>query len=675
MKRIIFRKRNFMMLFMSFSILLGITLKVEAAKKPVLLIQGVMETDIVELYKIASYDDGAATYTWTEPVQNWLTQKGSAYSELTPNRLRNLPETRALEFTGQLLIGLQTSLKGVEADISKTGEEEYEIQTAPGIYLILPIGTTRVYTLKWIVIEPDQNPQKILYMGEDQLTEESQEDIIYDYEYPTVEVFLENLMGERDYMLNPLPDEETEPPFFVINDDQIQVKANVKIPFYSSIYAMEKRINNIYVAIPKGVQYIDKSLELSVPETSEDANDKQISLTPDVYGLQSLEDAVVYEYQSEPLFFKVGQWYYNFDGSTLITNVSDEEALRKYLVEKGLEDEDESKEENKESFSEETESEITMENLVISEGWTIFIFSLSTDMEWKEVNVSYRVQKNDESNDTGIYPLKNGLLFSVSPLNTSLRGYTAKDANMNSLGIKVTVIQGTSFSKYSSMEELLELEEKLTDVEFSIYQFTGRVFEDNEGFTNEFGVYEMHNGEEHNDSVEDMSEENEESPEERDEMIYQLDEDGSIRQYRLVAVLTPNEKKYLSIGGLEKKEYLVKQTKFQTGYTYAAEAFLIKEEDWDKEELMEGNQIAALVWMNFPTAYLPATGKAGIGTYVKIGVFVGVIALIGMFIKLLKEIKGLKQLIKQREEEYKKQNDKQQELLDRLYENEKGELL
>ncbi|MBP5197987.1 MAG: hypothetical protein J6033_02935 [Lachnospiraceae bacterium] len=359
--------------------------------------------------------------------------------------------------------------------------------------------------------------------------------------------------------------EEPEDSIFAVKDDTITVTSEISLPQYPDIYSRGKTVENIYILIPEDITYIEDSFD--------------ITLDDDLYGEQSFTEATIYrDSEGKEILFESEDWFYNLDGSTV--------------------------------------NEPDLTELTEDEGYTIKVISLDTEEAIESLTIEYQLLKDDTSNDTGIYETDVGIIYSISPMNTNLHGNLKQPATVNSYGISATVCEGTGYTQNSDREEVLENARRLGGATFMIYKFTGKTYEGD--LTDSLG----HSGTEGGDAVG-------ENEDEGNVKYYEYDRDRNLTiEYEQVKQITCDSQGVANIGGLDKAAYMIRQTGFPNGYEYAIVSLYITDSAWDDEDVMEGNYIISTLWLDYPTVYLPETGKRGIGGYVLAGILISGFALI-----------------------------------------------
>ena len=99
-------------------------------------------------------------------------------------------------------------------------------------------------------------------------------------------------------------------------------------------------------------------------------------------------------------------------------------------------------------------------------------------------------------------------------------------------------------------------------------------------------------------------------------------------EYTEYADLNVNDEGQIAIGGIITGEYLIVQTDHVPGYALSELSFLIESNDWQDDTYMEGNCVFDLVWLDYKTVYLPATGSIGADTTRTYGILIGLFAVL-----------------------------------------------
>lgn len=562
----------------------------ENAKFPV-SIKGLEVGDKLELYRIASYSQKSKEYNWDSTVKNWMNndETGQIYKTITPTKLEGMTDKRQIEFCQAVLVGLKNESDGVANlagySVLADGEaEDIEVDIESGYYVVLPKGINRIYEIKWIKIEPENEKPLVIEYGE------------ADYQIPKVE-------------------SKSDSEGTVLTDDEIKVSGKVVIPSYPNMYATGKRIFNLTYVIPNGLEYdkddSEKKLKVSLPKEA---------VSEAIYS-----GAHIYEDQSgNRLFFGTSNGYYfEMTGAALVSSGTIEDALDKYnelheteymlkadeAIEAGTEELEGT--EALESTEPDTATNITEltvddESLYLNQsgGNTIIILSIDTETKEKSFTYEYTVKKNEYANDKGRYDNTVYASYSVSPLDTNLVNIISEAAAIDSYGIKIVVRKGNARSYLMTAEEKYSKLEKLTGATFYIYKYEDEIE----------GEAETENSIDNDD----MSL--------RDVTVYD-EENQKTLVYKYIKSLDVNANGEAAVAGIEPGEYLIVQKKCPEGYSLTNKSILIEEADWSNDAIMEGDGTVDLLWLDYETVYLPGTGKRGIGAFVLIGVLISSVAI------------------------------------------------
>lgn len=588
---------------------------VMAADNGTLLLENLEVNDLVEVYRIASYAEATGKYNWATAASNWMqnTTEGNMFQSLTPERLSQMTEERAEEFCELLLLGLKNDSEGI-ANIpgySFTVEEEkeqYNLEVAPGYYIILPKGTERIYRLKWLVVEPKAE-QTVTYLAEQQ-----------DYLIPELTFSVSNLTENRGV------NNDTDNYPFTLEGDEMEMIADIQIPKYPNMYSSGKRILNICIAVPGGLSYQEDSLTIT---------DGAANLEEEAYSLQQLTNSIAYETQSGELLFvgTINGYFYLPNGSLLLSAGTEQEALDKYNVSYGTEyrldtenlassaSEEGEELSTEENSSEEmaTEESVPTDNLAVEDAgltleratrMTVFIVALDTGAEISTLHISYHATKNNAGTDTGFFTNRLLLSYSTSALDSDLNCVAERTATVVAYGIRITVCRGDGKSVGMTAEEILKEAPRMKGASFFLYQLTN-IYEGDTSAVQESST----------ETEETTTEENAVPP----QLIYKKDEDKTY-EFSYVTQLNVNENGVTEISGLPQQEYLVVQTEYPEGYTRSEEAIWISSADWKDDTVMEGNYLLDVLWLDYATVYLPGTGKTGILFFVIVGTLIAGIA-------------------------------------------------
>jgi len=579
-----------------------------AADNGLVTVEGLEVKDEVELYRICNYDDESSGFIWASAVTTWMEENdnGTAYSNMSPSDLNQLSSSSAMDFCQLLLAGLKNASKGI-ANLQGNSFvlEDLNANTAaltPGYYIILPKGITRVYKLKWFVLNPGEQ-KTITYTADD-------------YSVASVTSSLTNDTADRGTCYDNITLLEL--------DDQITATSQLTIPTYSDMYSSGKRVLNITTVIPKGMTYVESSLKVQTP----DDNDTITDLAADSYKMQQFDVATLYRNQAGDLiFFGQNDYFYEMDGGLLAGPEATEDTAilaynevhgTSYIIEsldvekigndtviesdanEGEEGEsidstdasaeDTTSQEGIVDTEEITESTTTdaADVLKVYRGVSVFIIALDTELEYTSLQTSISATKDKYSTDDGWYDILTALCYSTSPLDANLRAVKYEKARAGSYGIKITACLGTSDTYRKASDEILSTCPRMTDDEFTLYRRTNTYT----GNINEAASY--------------VAQENKEYV----QLVYNEDTNETF-EYTQYAILSVDEDGQVSIGGLIPSEYLIVQTGHVTGYALSEQSLLIEEADWSNESYMENNCLFDLIWLDFKTVYLPATGSIG----------------------------------------------------------------
>ncbi len=598
-----------------------------AAATSSIIFQGLEVKDVVEIYRICNYDESSASYSWAFAVTSWMSEKrtGQFYADLSPAGLSKMKPKAAKEFCELLLDGLRNTSTGVA---NLQGESfTYEVgggntvEIEAGYYIVLPKGHSRVYDLEWFVLPPGS--EKTVTYTED------------NYSVPSMTTSIANDTSDRGMVQETVPLTEL--------DDQVTVTSNITMPFYNSMYSDGKRVLTVSFVIPYGMEYVADSLELTTTEEGQETE-----LPEAAYTVMNYSNAQFYkDYSDKFVFFGSQDYFYEIDGNHLagpdgtpelaLTAFNEAYGTQYSIEEKGLktvgvggntstqeireaqaaetgepvealeetENEDGSEEVSDESENldeEQTDPEgVTVEtesigdtsvdtsNLVYKTGGvSLVIVSLDTSVEIDTLNAKISAKKNQYSTPDGWYDIYTCLSYSVSPLDKNLRAVIKESARAAAYGIRLTACMGYADSYQKTGDELLATAPRMLDDKFTLYKKTNTYSGDI------------------NEAVTQVATENKDKV----QLVY----DSALNvtnEYTEYALLSLNDEAQIAIGGIITGEYLIMQTDHVPGFALSEYSYIIESDDWQDEEYMEGNCVFDLVWLDYKTVYLPATGDSG----------------------------------------------------------------
>lgn len=597
-----------------------------AAATSTIVFEGLEVGDVVEIYRICNYDDSGSSYTWASAVTTWMTDNrtGKFYADLSPSGLQKMKAKDSKEFCELLLDGLKNTSTGVANLQGQSFEYQVgvgnTVEIEPGIYIVLPKGKSRVYDIEWFVLGPGK--EKSIVYTEDK------------YSLPSVESTIKNTTKDRGFVNETVPMTEY--------DDQVTVDSVLKMPSYNDMYSDGKRVLTISYVIPNGMDYVEDSVKfLSVTEEGEEA------LLESAYTVMTYSNVSMYkDYNDNFIFFGAQDYYYELDGNHLVgPDGTKELALEAYnsayqteyeieethlqKIGKGLgtstaeeispEDSEEASEELVEEPAEGEDSEIisTDEIGVTTEdkskliyktrGVSVVVVSLDTAVDISTLKTSISAKKNQYSTADGWYDIYTSLSYSVSPLDRNLRANIKTSSRAAAYGIRITSCMGYADSYQKSSEEILATAPRMVDDKFTLYKKSNTYSGDID------------------EAVAQVAAENKD--------IVQLIYDKELNvtyEYKEYASLNVNDEGQIAIGGIITGEYLIVQTEHVPGYALSELSFLIEANDWQDEKYMEGNCVFDLVWLDYKTVYLPATGEDGLETDRALGILVTLFAALGI---------------------------------------------
>jgi hypothetical protein len=594
-----------------------------AASTATLIIEGLEPNDVVEIYRICNLEDSDRGYTWASAVTTWMASNrtGQFYADLTPQGLSKMKATEALEFCQLLLDGLKNTSTGVAnlpgQSFTYTIGGGNTVSLDAGYYIVLPKGYTRVYDLKWFVLSPEEEKTIAYTEG--------------DYSIPSVETSVANITNDRGMVNETIPMTEL--------DDQLSATSIIGMPTYNDMYSDGKRVLTVSYVIPYGMEYVPDTIKLASYVDEEN----QYELASDSYSVMTYSNVQLYKNNDGiPVFFGMQDYFYEVDGNHLAgpdgtaelaltaynqahgksytiaeshistvggsggvsleeeasqgLNTNTEEETTQETTEETVQEEvtEESTSEDGATDGVETEiigdTSVDTSNLIYkNNGYSVVAISLDTSVDIDVLQAQITLKKNQYSTADGWYDIQTILSYSVSPLDRNLRAILQDSARAASYGIRITACMGFADSYTKSANELLETAPRMLDDKFTLYKKTNTYSGDiNEAATQV-------------------------APEKKEKVQLIYDKDLNVTdEYTEYALLSVNSEGQIAIGGIISGEYLIVQTDHVPGYALSELSFLIEASDWTDPVYMEGNCVFDLVWLDFKTVYLPATGATGI---------------------------------------------------------------
>lgn len=592
------------LVFVTFLSGMGMTNLYYGAEKASISITGLKKGDLVEIYRIASYEEEEDTYEWENTVKDWIQNKseGNAYKGMKPAQLSKMTEERIEEFCQALVVNLKNEAKGIAnldgyAFTIEEEKEQYIVENiVPGYYIILPKGTDRIYEIKWMKALPGQ-ACLISY-----------DERAGDYQLPTITSLAVNKTEDRGVVGDGV---------FLIQGDEVEITSTIQVPIYPNMYATGKRILNVTIVVPKGLEYKKDSIKVSMEAES-------------LYSIGTYNKAILYETRDGTiLFFGTPEGYfYELNGNLLVSSGTPENALEKYnekykskytlpMESDTSQDKEKDEVENTESVTESTETGELVSDLVAEDdsmelrsydGRTVLVIAVDTEQEIEELEISYEVVKNTATSGKGDLNNYIGLSYSVSPLDSNRMNTMISQTDITAYSITIISCEGSGESANWTPEEKLKYSPRFKGVMFTIYRLVATL----DGNVTE--SYSMDTTEESTDT-------------EKEHVFVYDDKADKTYEYEYFAAVMTNSKGEASIGGLEPAEYMIEQTIYPTGYTLSDASFVIKEDAWKDDSLMEGDEDLLLLWLEYKTRFLPGTGKIGILLFAVIGTFISACAI------------------------------------------------
>ena len=251
-----------------------------------------------------------------------------------------------------------------------------------------------------------------------------------------------------------------------------------------------------------------------------------------------------------------------------------------------------------------TETTEDKSNLVYKvRGMSVVVVSLDTSVDISTLKAAVSAKKNQYSTADGWYDIYTNLSYSVSPLDRNLRANTKTSSRAAAYGIRITACMGYADSYQKTSEEILATAPRMLDDKFTLYKKSNTYSGDI------------------NEAVTQVDAENKDKV----QLIYDKDLNVTY-EYTEYAGLNVNDEGQIAIGGIITGEYLIVQTDHVPGYALSELSFLIESNDWQDDTYMEGNCVFDLVWLDYKTVYLPATGSIGAVTTRTYGILIGLFA-------------------------------------------------
>lgn len=605
---------------------------IHGAAEATINITGLKLHDKVEIYRIAAYGETSGTYSWASAVSNWMENStdGSAYRTITPDKLSAMTPDRAKEFCELLILGLKNESDGIAnvSGYSFTVDEEkdtYSISASAGYYVVLPKGSDRIYEIKWLAVAPGGSYAMSYAAGTD-------------YQVPAISGSAKNLTTDRGV------NNDTDKNPIALQSDSIEINGVMDIPKYPNMYSTGKRILNVTAVLPRGVSYTSDTLSMHSGQAANDASGADTTaytlMGKDSYSVQQFDDCYVYtDTSNKILFIGTGSvasakgYFYEIDGDLLGSEIADTDAISKYNKNHGTDyvlkktDTSTSKSDSTTSdtstsgsstsdtgsstsgttATEETGQTDTANDVTYQGGHTAFIVSLNTDTDLSRVKIKYKVTKGDKTTDTGIFGNNIFLSYSISPLDSNLKGQIETAPGPASYGIRITVSKGDGYSVTTATADILkDMSKRLSKAGFFLYKKSGVTYKGDKsnGIT---------------DTLNENTKSGDNNTSTDPQLLYKEKEDLTY-EYTYVASLDADSNGVAEISGIEPAEYLIVQTVYPDNYTRSQVSLLISETDWTDDKVMEGHYLMDTLWLDYKTVYLPGTGKHGIVIYAIIGV-------------------------------------------------------
>lgn len=600
-----------------------------AASDGTIIIEGLEVHDVVEVYRICNYMEDEDKYVWASAVTTWMTirQTGRHYADLTTAQFLNMSAADSKEFCELLLDGLKNTSTGVanlqgSSFVYEVGGGN-TVTTAPGYYVVLPKGSTRVYSLKWLTLAPGE--EKTITYTEN------------DYSAPSISSSIVNMTANRGSVAD-VPLAEL--------DDTLRITSQVVMPTYTNMYSAGKRLMNLVYVIPKGMEYVANSFTISAGGDIDEG-----AFGEGAFSLMVFSGATLYKDNDNNLmFFGKDDYFYDISGNNLVgpsgteelaletfnsihgtayeyeqqtystvggeasvveteekknlaeevkrlDSNGEEEVAPEVVTPEGTQEGDSQEDTQVETIG--TEEVDTSNILYRNKNVSILVVALDTSVDLTTVETTLDVTKNKYSTDKGWYDVLTSLSYSVSSLDSNKISNVSAAARAGSYGIRVTSCMGYADSYLKTEEEILATAPRMLDDRFIIYRKMNTISGDI------------------NEAVTQISNEDKDKV----QLIY--DSDLNVTTvYKEYATLNVDQEGTTALGGIETGEYLVVQVDHVPGYALSEESILIEAQDWRDDNYMKGNCVFNIVWLDFKTVYLPATGEDGMNNAYTTGILI-----------------------------------------------------
>lgn len=637
-------KMTFPILLLAAFILFVKPVNAFAKEDGTLVIRNLDEGDVVELYRIANYEEEVDAYSWAPAVSGWIynSKEGMVYQGLIPASLATLPEDKALEFCSQVLMGLRNDEEGTASLVgfsftATIWKEEYEEKLRPGFYVLLPKGYERVYNLKWFQMIPEENVE--IEYGEE------------DYSKPLITSKTTNEstdtrggLRKENLLKSDLSvfDEDWDIPI-TGEGDHVTVSSVMTVPNYSRMFSDGKRLLNMTVTVPCGFDLEDNTTNVYYKE------DEEYKVLPaESYTSLKIDNMTLYlNSANKLLFFGSDLGYFYEPGGEPLQGTNLSEVLETYNASHGteymvreevselevtmeeldgsdslvdlntfeeldnieaLEAEEDSTESGLSEIGE-TEDPDAKKYICEKPNTTVIVVILDTTFNCEELKIEFEMIRNNQCGIEGRYPVYNVLTYSVSPLDDNLRASLNEVTDLWSYGLRITACEGERDSYEESAEAILKSALRMTEDVFSIYRFKKRVdgntVDSQEPYSDTYKIY--------------------------NEEIDKTD------CFVLVKTISVNREGEIFLGGIEPDKYLIVQEEKTAGHTLSQLTFLIEKEVWYTNKDMEGNGTFEILWLDYPEYYLPGTGSNGRIVMQQAGIML--ILLAGVLLMLNKKYK------------------------------------
>lgn len=274
---------------------LGYTVSVQAEENINFTLTGVLDSDIVEYYRITSSDE-TGNLSFQDGVVQWLEGKSEEWGDLTPEALLSMSEDERNHFCNGLVKGVERdSYNRLSLPVTiHTGNTYYNDELEDGLYIVLPKGMSRVYYARLVSI--GEEPSLLSYSKEL-------------YSEAEIQTFVMNMEEDRGV--------DTDGAALANKGDKLRVSSNVFSPTFTEMYQDNARNLSILITIPEALDYVTESLNVS-------------GLS---YELAEYENAILYMNEDSQVIYiqDSSSNFYGVDGTALSGVTPDEKLIKEKL--------------------------------------------------------------------------------------------------------------------------------------------------------------------------------------------------------------------------------------------------------------------------------------------------------------------------------------------------------